>query len=782
MNRKGILSLFSILFFLNVTSLKAQSIQKEKQSLLVILNTLEARYDISFSYADETIKDKEVALPSEDLTLVALLEFLKKKIELDFELLDSRFIAIKHLEKEKGDFRVQKLKEVVVTNYLTNGITKLNDGSITIKPESFGILPGLIEPDVLQTIQALPGVLSADEKISNINVRGGTHDQNLLLWDGIKMYQSGHFFGLISAFNPHTTKRVNVYKNGTSAKYGDGISSIIDIELPDDIDNEFKGGIGFNLINADAYAKIPLSKKTELQLSTRRSVTDLIVTPTYDQYLKRVFEDSDFSQSSNNTISQNETFYFYDITAKFLYDISKKDKIRFHFFNVNNNLNYEELLSNNDRNEALDSELSQRNSAIGLTYTRDWTNKLTTTYQVYVSNYDLDATNFDVFNDQRLIQENEVYDGSSKFDINYKHNRQLKINGGYQFSEVGISNLEDVNNPAFRSYIKNVIRSHAIYAETSLLSNNAKTNLKIGGRLNYINKFKLFLAEPRLRFSQRFLNNFKFEVLGEFKHQTTSQIIDLQNDFLGIENRRWVLSNNNSDNIVINDKTIYPVPVVKSKQLSAGVHYNKNKLLISAEGYIKKVDGIITRSQGFQNQFQFINSIGSYEIQGLDFLLNKQFGNIISSWFSYSYSSNNYIFPSLNDGKKFPNNVDIRHTFSFAGTYTQKAIKLALGLNWHSGKPTTLPDTNDNPDDRVITYTAPNSSNLDDYLRADCSATYAFNISDTARATLGASVWNVLNKKNIINTYYTLDENNEINTVENESLGITPNISLRIYF
>lgn len=782
MSRKGFLSIFSLLLFLNVVNLKAQTIQKEKQPLLSILNILEARYSISFSYADKTIKDKGIILPSENLTLETILEFLRNETELDFELLDSRFVTIKLLEKEKNNYRVQKLEAIVVTNYLTNGITKLNDGSITIKPESFGILPGLIEPDVLQTIQALPGVLSADETVSNINVRGGTHDQNLLLWDGIKMYQSGHFFGLISAFNPHTTKRINVYKNGTSAKYGDGISSIIDIELPDDIDNEFKGGIGFNLINADGYAKIPLSKKTELQLSTRRSVTDLIVTPTYDQYLKRVFEDSDFSKSNNNTISQNETFYFYDITAKFLYNISKKDKIRFHFLNVNNKLDYEELLTNNDRDEALNSKLSQRNSAIGLTYTRDWTHRLSTTYQVYASNYDLDATNFDVFNNQRLVQENEVYDGSSKFDINYKHNRQLKINGGYQFSEVGISNLEDVNNPAFRSYIKNVIRSQAIYAEIALLSNNAKTNLKIGGRLNYINKFKLFLAEPRLRFSQRFLNNFKFEVLGEFKHQTTSQIIDLQNDFLGIENRRWILANNNSDNTVINGKTIYPVPVVKSKQLSAGIHYNKNKLLISAEGYIKKVDGITTRSQGFQNQYQFINSIGSYEIQGLDFLLNKQFSTIISSWISYSYSSNNYIFPSLNNGEKFPNNIDIRHTFSFAGTYTQNDIKLALGLNWHSGKPTTLPDANDDPDDRVITYTNPNSSHLDNYLRADCSATYAFNISDTARATVGASVWNVLNKKNIINTYYTLDANNEVNTVENESLGITPNVSLRIYF
>ncbi|MDO5971224.1 TonB-dependent receptor plug domain-containing protein [Flavivirga aquimarina] len=768
---------------MNVANPSAQTIQKEKQPLLSVLTILEERYNIRFSYADETIKDKTIILPNEDLTLEVILEFLKDETNLDFELLNDRFVAIKLLKKEKNNYRIQKLEEVIVTNYLTNGITKLNDGSITIKPEAFGILPGLIEPDVLQTIQALPGILSADETVSNINIRGGTHDQNLLLWDGIKMYQSGHFFGLISAFNPHTAKRVNIYKNGTSAKYGDGISSIIDIELPDDIDNEFNGGIGFNLINADGHAKIPLlSKKAELQLSTRRSVTDLIVTPTYDQYLKRVFQDSDFNKSSNNSVSQNETFYFYDIAAKFLYDISKKDKIRFHFLNVTNKLNYEEQSTINDRDEALNSNLSQQNSAIGITYTRDWTNRLSTTSQIYVSNYDLDATNIDIINNQRLIQENEVFDGSAKLDINYKHNRQLKIDGGYQFTEVGISNLEDVNNPIFRSYVRDVIRSHAAYAETALLSNNAKTNLKIGVRLNYINKFKLFLAEPRLRFSQRFLNNFRFEVLGEFKHQTTSQIIDLQNDFLGIENRRWVLSNNNSENIVINNKTFYPVPVVKSKQLSTGVHYNKNKLLISVEGYLKKVDGITTRSQGFQNQYQFINSVGSYEVKGLDFLLNKQFKNIVSTWISYSYSDNNYIFAALNNGNKFPNNADIKHTFSFGGTFTQNNIKLALGLNWHSGRPTTPPTTNDPRDENTIIYTAPNSANLEDYLRADCSATYAFNISDTTRSSIGISVWNVLNKKNILNTYYTLDDDNVVNKIENESLGITPNVSLRIHF
>ncbi len=772
MSKKGLLSLFIYLFFLNFSLLKAQSVQKEKQPLISVLKILEIRYDIRFSYADQSIIDKEAFMPMQDLSLEDALNSLKNETELEFEILDNRFVVIKAFKDIKESIIPQKLEEIIVTNYLTKGITQLNDGTTTIKPESFGILPGLIEPDILQTIQALPGVYSVDETVSNINVRGGTHDQNLFLWDGIKMYQSGHFFGLISAFNPYTTKQVHVSKNGTRAKYGDGISSVIDMQLSNTIDNKFKAGAGFNLINADAYTKVPLSKKTELQLSTRRSLTDLILTPTYDQYFNRIFQDSDLTNTKDDrySITKNKDFYFYDITMKFLYDISKKDKIRVRFLNINNALSYDEESTINDTNEAFKNNLSQKNLATGLTYTRDWNDRLSTTAQFYISHYALDATNFDILNNQRLIQENKVRDNSLKFDVNYNINTSIKINTGYQFSEIGVSNLEDVNNPLFRSYIKEVIRSHAIYAESSLLSNTANTNLKFGTRVNYYQKFNLFLVEPRLSFSQRFLNYFRFEILGEYKSQTTSQIIDRQNDFLGIEKRRWVLSNNES------------IPIIKSKQISAGLHYNKNKLLVSAEAYIKHVEGITTRSQGFQNQYQFVNAIGNYQIKGVDVLVNKQFNDVISSWVGYSFSKNDYTFDSLNNGNSFPNNFDIRHALTFAGTYTYNDIKFALGLNWHSGKPTTQPVMNDKATDGIINYKLPNSDNLKDYLRADCSATYDFDISNRTHATIGASIWNVLNKKNVINTYYTADDKDVVTKVENQSLGITPNVSFRLQF
>ena len=670
MSKKYIVIFYFCIFLFCGLKLHSQTEQKNEFPLVQVLKSIEEQFNISFSYADLTIAEKFVAQPKDNISLNDIIEALAVETELYFEFLDDRFIVISNHENISSSeaFEMQLLKEVILNKYLASGLSRNNSGIVTIKPEKFDILPGLIEPDVLQTIQSLPGVLSIDESVSNINIRGGTHDQNLILWEGMKMYQSGHFFGLISAYNPYLTKEVNLSKNGTSAQYGDGVSSVIDMQLSDAITNKFKAGAGFNLVHADVFVKTPITEKTELQISARRAITDLVNAPTYEQYFKRIFQDSDFEssqESQNNTIAKDETFYFYDVSGKFLYDISKKDKLRISFLTIYNNLNYEEQSTINDVNESLNSKLVQSNSAGGIEYTRDWSATFSTTGQFYISKYNLEALNYDILNNQRLIQENEVVDTAFKIDTKWIINHNLELFSGYQFSEVGISNLEDVNNPVFRRYIKEVTRTHSVFAETQFLSNNLRTNIKAGIRLNYLSKFDTYLAEPRLSLSQRFANYFKVELLGEFKSQTTSQIIDLQNDFLGIEKRRWVLSN---------DTTI---PIIRSKQASIGVHYNRNNFLISAEVFYKYVDGITTRSQGFQNQFQFTKAIGAYEVTGLDFLINKQFDKF-STWLSYSFSENDYNFDGLNNGNDFPNNTDITHAITFANTYSLNNLKFAL--------------------------------------------------------------------------------------------------------
>ncbi|HNQ27529.1 MAG TPA: TonB-dependent receptor plug domain-containing protein, partial [Aquaticitalea sp.] len=607
--------------------------------LAELLKTIETHFDIHFTYLDQAIEGKTVYLPDIDNTpLEKVLNDLSAQTNLDFINIDQKSIVISIRSNPFSDLIVQRLEEVVILNYLTQGISKKNDGKISIENDKFGILPGLTEPDVLQSIQALPGVLSADETASNINVRGGTPDQNLMLWDGIRMYQSGHFFGLVSAYNPYLTNKVDVSKNGTSAKYGDGVSSVIDIQQPNALDQDFKAGAGFNLLSAGGFSKIPISKKTELQVAARRSITDLVYTPTYDQYRKRSFEDSDLiSGQSNNSYSGNETFYFYDVSAKLLYDATPSDQFRVNLASINNKLEYDESLINGATVETLNSNLAQKNLAAGIQYLKYWSRTITTTAQVYLSDYSLDATNVNLLDGFILDQQNKVKDMGLKLNITNHIDSNLKLHSGYQFNEVSVINSEALANLTYTNYNRHIGRNHAIYGEAEFTSENQNTYARIGLRINYMNKLGEIFTEPRIAVSHKFDNTFRLEFLAELKSQTISQNIGLQHDFLGIENKRWVLSDGDL------------VPIIESKQASIGIYYDKNKLLLGAETFIKDVRGITSGGQGFRNQYQFVDAVGSYQTKGIDLLANRQFGKF-GSWVSYSYSVNDYRFETLNNG------------------------------------------------------------------------------------------------------------------------------------
>lgn len=660
------------------------------------------------------------------------------------------------------------LKEIIVTNYITEGINKKLDGTFEVRARNLGILPGLIEPDVLQTIQALPGIQSINETVSDINVRGGTNDQNLVLWDGIKMYQTGHFFGLISAYNPYMTDEVILIKNGTTAFLGDGVSSTIDIRSDNRLAEKFTGGGGLNLVNGDLYAKIPLSKKATVQLSTRRSISSILQTPTYNQYFDRAFRDTDVLQEISNgdsiRITTNENFDFYDVSVRFLYNISPKDRLNVNFLHVVNDIEYQENAILNNIQESKTSGLEQKSLASGLSYSRLWNEKVKSSVQLYLSSYQLQAVNFDVFNDQRLIQENKVLDTGFKLDTRLTITDHFDLFSGYQFFEIGVTNLEDINNPRFRRLIKKVNRSHVGFVEANYSSPSENTNIRLGLRTHYFPKFDEVRAEPRLAFTQKLLKNFTFEILGEFKNQITTQTIDFQNDFLGIEKRRWVLSDNQD------------TPIIRSKQISSGLHYQKEELLVSLEGYVKRVNGITSSSQGFLNQFQFVRSIGNYDASGLDLLISKRL-NKFSTWISYSKSHNTFEFPDF-EPSSFPNNLEIRHTIASGASYQSEHVQLSAGLSWHSGKPFTEPD---GVVDNKIVYQLPNSSRLEDYLRLDFSAKYSFMLSKTSKGHVGVSLWNIFDKDNIVERYYRL-ENSNLNVLEQSALGITPNFTIRIFF
>ncbi|WP_418263012.1 TonB-dependent receptor [Flavobacterium faecale] len=666
----------------------------------------------------------------------------------------------------------EELNPVLINVYLTAGLQKYIDGSIVLTTKKFEILPGLVQPDVLQSIQVLPGVESTNESIANINVRGGTNDQNLMIWDNIKMYHSGHFFGLISAYNPNLTNKVIVTKNGTSAAYSDGVSSTISMFTKDDISNKLEGGAGINLIDADAFLEIPLTKKWSVHLSGRRSITDFVDTPTFTNYFERSFQDSEIKAKAEDSNTSSD-FHFFDYTAKLLFDFNANHQFRANIIGIQNNLEYNENSRQQNEPESKSTTLSQKNLGAGFNWKGKWSEKWSSEVNTYYSKYNIDATDYRFQTDQLLSEANEVLETGAKVNAKFTTNESLHFLGGYQITETGMLNQTTVSAPAYSSTKKNVLLSQAVFAETEF--HNRQTFLRLGLRLNYFEKFNKFIVEPRLNFRQELSKNFALKIEGEFKNQIATQIIDFEDDFLGVEKRRWVVVNNTT------------IPIATSKQGSFGVEFKQKKFNFDVTGFYKFVDGITASNQGFYNSFQYKNANGNYTSKGIEFLTNKTARNY-SIWTSYTLSKNEYEFESFTPSQ-FPNNVDIRHSVTFGFNYNIiENLSISLGGIWRNGHPYTAPiagnETLQTGNTIVVNYDNPNSRNLDDFKRLDVSLSYKFPFSQSVKGILRAGIINLTNEENLINRYYRVDPNDSSKAVEvnNASLGLTPNLSFRVNF
>lgn len=658
------------------------------------------------------------------------------------------------------------LPEVVVSEFMIRGIDKLDDGSYRIDFRTFSLLPGLVDKDVLQSLQALPGILSANETVSNLNIRGGTHDQNLILWDEIKMYQSGHFFGLISLYNPQITQRVLLRKNGTPPPYAGGVSGTIDMQTETEVNRDFQASLGLNFIDASVFADLPTGDRSSLQVAARKAINELVETPTYTSYFDRISQDTEISQNAANTATSDIGFDFYDFSFRWLYTPGNKDLIRLNLITAFNDLTFNENAPLNQQSVSRESNLRQFSIGAGLHHRRQWSEDLSSELTVYNTDYQLRSVNANIQLDQRFLQENKVSETGARLGLSHRLARWLQLWGGYQFTETKITNLDDVDNPIFRNLEGNVLRSHALFGTAGLLSASGQTAFKLGLRATYLDKFGRYLWEPRMSFNQRFLKHFNLEILGEFNHQTTSQVINFQDDFLGLEKRRWQLADNDS------------IPVIESRQGSVGISFARSGWLVSGELFYKEVDGVTTQSQGFQDAYQFERSAGRYDAYGADFLLKKRFDRL-ETWLSYANLNSRYYFEQLPE-PEFDSNLAITHTITAGATLSARNFLISAGFNWHSGRPYTQPVPLQDPTAGTIQYGPANAHRLPDYLRLDASALYEIRLGGQTAMDLGLSVWNLLDRPNAINRFYRPGSQGQLETRTQYSLGMTPNVLVRM--
>lgn len=687
----------------------------------------------------------------------------------------------------------EELEEVLISDYLTQGMVKKNDGSVQVSPRKLKILPGLIEPDILQSLQLLPGVQSPNETASGLHVRGSTPDQNLILFDGIKMYQSGHFFGLISSFNPYVTQKISFFRSGTKAKYGDRIGGVLDISSGDDV-SEFISGFGVNMTHADAFIKTPLfNNKVGLVFSARRSLTDVWNSITYQKFSESVFQNTRILEGEldDNLEETKNTFYFNDYNLKIIAKISDSDKLVFSNLFNKNNLSYE--AENELFHEEISDNIEIENSGFNLKWNKIWSPKFKQELDISSSAYELDYTG------ERLVERrdqndntndiftkyNKVNDFGIHYNLEYKFSDQNTLSGGYQFTNNKVSYIfgNAVNTPdnqTLQSGIPTKNNTHAFYIEN--VFKNKKWLISTGLRSNFFSKVGAFYLEPRLFISNQITDDLQLKISTERKNQIVSQLIEFRNNGLGLENDIWALSNNED------------IPVLKSNQISLGFLYQKNGWNLDVDFYQKTINGLTLLTEGITlgepNYFS-----GQNKVTGMDLLLKKRFGNY-RSWISYTLSSSDFSYDMLNRGDSFSGTYDIPHSLVWSHTYNYNKFQFSLGWKLRSGTPYTkgigLEGVKNDPVRKDVVFGEINEERLPNTQKFDFSATYKFNFSKKGKmeGKLGISLLNLLNNKNILDRSYEVKiirrqgggEEEILVETDKVSIGFTPNAVFRIIF
>ncbi|MFK7834513.1 MAG: TonB-dependent receptor [Winogradskyella sp.] len=738
-----------------------------KVPLADALTTVEDTYDVLFSYKEELISNKTLSIQGQKYTLLELLEVIKERTSLQFKILNNRYIIIKASAEES--VHLNTLEKVIVRSYLTQGIEKTGDGAYKISPSKLGILPGLTEPDVLESIQLLPGVLSPNETATSFFVRGGASDQNRLIWDGINIYHKGHLFGMISPLNPNATSDIKFINKGANARYGERLSSVIDITSRTAITNETKAEIGFNGISGDALLEIPIIKnKLGFQASFRRSYIDAFETFTFSQLADKVFESTKIQDLEND----NNDFSFLDYNLKLNFKPNKHHSLFASFISIDNQLNY--TVDESETSRRFNDQLVTSNLGYGFGWNVNWSDKISQNTTAFFSDYSLNYNFITTENETQISdfeKRNTIFDSGVSTELNINASEVSDFNFGYQFTlkDVSYAFLNTTNLVFVLDNEDSTVQTHSVFG-TYNYTNSKLFDISLGLRANYFKELDAVRLEPRLQLFKSIVKNLKFQATAEIKNQIISEIDETILSDLSLENRVWRLANGNG------------FPIINSHQFSAGFIYSKKGFSIDIDAYYKRLKNITALSLGFLNPTSNNFNIGKQRIFGVDAFVKKRFNNF-NTWLSYSFNRSKSNFENLNNNRDFNSKSNVTHAISSALSYQLNEFQFALGWRWQTGKPFTVADQNAGD---LAFNNGINTGELPNYHRLDVSSTYNFKFSKETnlRGKVGLSIRNIYNRRNLISREYRGNNslNDPIELIERYALGITPNVMFRVYW
>ena len=672
-------------------------------------------------------------------------------------------IFMSHAEETPDSIDSRELNEVVVTgNSALQRISNMRLGaerlelSRLVQAPSFGG-----ENDIIKSIALLPGVHSEGDGGGGFEVRGGNASQNLVLLDGISLYNPAHVMGIFSTFNDNAIGGATLYKGPIPATYGGASSSVLETTLaPGDMEH-FHGSGTIGILAAKIKAEGPIVKdKLSFAVTGRRSYVDA--------FLKMI-------PKYRSTVMN-----FYDVTAKLRYRPSSSHLIDASFFISHDNMAVGKLMG-----------MYWGNLGASVNWTARASDRVSFCTTASFTHYDpkMEMNIMDLDQTMRTFIHNYSLNEKIRYSINDSHSLEFGYRSQMLKVKSGEWKLNSSNEKEIRSLWENSIWADytGLFGEkfsvnlaarlnvsTVLTGNHFHNFMSSGEETNQFDDKTYVDAEPRagLKYSITPLHNIKagFGMSSQNLHAIRSSATSFPFD-------RYALTS-----AVIKPERSMQYGIGYSGMIESGAFD------WSAEGYYRHISNVYDFMDG-RGPFSDIvleNIIagGKGRCYGAEFMLRKNTGRL-TGWIAYTISHTQTRIPGINDGKWYNATNDRRHDFSITAIYKiSDTWDISGSWIFSSGQPLTAPDVKyEIAGETCYYYSKRNSYMTPATHRLDLAATYT-HVGKKLTYQWAFGVFNAYCRYNPYIVYFEDDPSKPSGTraVQQSMYGIVPSVSYTLKF
>ncbi|MEM7655688.1 MAG: TonB-dependent receptor plug domain-containing protein [Bacteroidota bacterium] len=635
---------------------------------------------------------------------------------------------------------------ITISEYLTDGISK-DAYSLRLQPNRLRSLPGQVEPDLFSMAQVIPGISSPSETTTGLHIRGGTPDQNLVLMNGVPMYQTGHFFDMVSAINPYAVEEARIYRGGFGAGQSGRVSGLIDIQQGTTIPDTFSGGLGLTMTHLNADIKVPLAnKKAALFVSGRTSLTNYLPQFSFRPIKNRLHQLPEETEAEyGDRVSLFDAYSFSDASFQWIWKPDARNELRLGGIWSKNflEIGYEEPDENWEQANTLANESAGFSLSWKSLVGAQWKTNTAISFSRLASSYEFREEH--PFWNESSTANNSVTDVrfSHEWSATFGNAHALEFGTESRWQQVGFSFTNTTPDNQYSEFNEPSALTQAIWTQHTW-NLSKQLHAQTGARISYFSGLDEWYVDPRLRLNYRPLKALKLTAFAGRYHQFVSQLIEDWNfDFsLGSPAQVWFLAND------------HHAPAIGSIQFGVGAELQLGGWLLEVEAYQKNLTELTSLATSFSNALRLEYEQGDGYIGGIDFLIKKRWDKH-RAWLSYTLSSIVYEFADAS-GEPFFAPHDQTHQVQLMYVYQWKRWAFSTSWSHRTGLPATLIEgvalnfeEGEEPFYRAIPIFGPiNEFRLPGYRRIDFSAQYRFPLTERFQGQVGLSLLNATDRSN----------------------------------